>query len=113
MSNMVLVGCRLPHGLVLESPVNPDFKVTLKGLNRSKIIGATYVTTEVNAEFWELWSASNANFPALKNGAIFVAKNERELNAVNNALSAFKTGFEPMGTDGKDRRATGAEKVED
>lgn len=107
----VLVGCRLPHGIILEHPLNPLDRVQLKGLNEIVIIGQTHGTTHVDADFMEQWLLVNKEFGPLKSGAIFVAKNDGDLlaKAVENAKA--RTGFEPMRTDGKDERAAGAKQV--
>jgi hypothetical protein len=96
----VLIGCKLPNGIILENPLNPDEKVTLKGLNRATIIGSTHVTTEVDADFWDLWKSTNPEFSALKNGAIFEAKDKA--SAKDKAKDTDKTGFEKM--DPKDKK---------
>lgn len=107
MAKTVTVGCKLPHGIILENPLNVDQKVTLKGLNSSPIIGATHGATEVDAEFWATWEGVNKDFPALKSGAIFMAKNSVEVAAVATEFAERETGFEPMRKDGKDKRAAG------
>lgn len=95
-STRVVIGCKLPHGLILDHPLDPSKKVEINGLNRSLIIGATYATTEVDGEFWETWKTVHKEFPALKSGAIFEAANASELAAVAAELEDETTGFEPM-----------------
>lgn len=92
----VTIGCKLPHGIVLDHPLDPSKKVELRGKNRSLIIGAEYGTTEVDGEFWETWKTVHAEFPALRSGAIFEAKNANELVAVAAELEDEATGFEAM-----------------
>lgn len=89
----VRIGCKLPHGIVLELPNAKP--VELNGLNRALIIG-TYGETEVDADFWAAWKLTNKDYPALKSGAIFEAKNRFELEAKAKELVDEKTGFEPM-----------------
>ena len=95
----VLVGCKLPHGMVLEHPLNGSDTVTIKGLNKRHIIGSTYATTEVDKDFWDVWLGSNAKFPPIMSGAIFVAKNAADVNAIAKEYAGRKTGFEPMKQD--------------
>ena len=95
-STSVTIGCKLPHGIILDHPLNPEKKVELKGKNSSLIIGAEYGTTEVDGEFWETWKTVHKDFPALKSGAIFEAANASELAAVASELEGETTGFEPM-----------------
>lgn len=95
----VFVGCKLPHGIILEHPTNENQKVQLSGLNKIMIIGATHAMTELDSEFWDAWIAANKNFQPLKTGAIFIAKNSSELQAVAKEYEKVKTGFEPMAQD--------------
>lgn len=92
----VIVGCRLPHGLILDHPLDPSKKVELAGLNKTRIIGAEYATTEVDGEFWEQWKTVHKDFPALQSGAIFEAKNDADAAAKVKELEDEATGFEPM-----------------
>lgn len=107
MAKVIIVGCKLPHGITLEHPMNAAQKVELKGLNKALIIGSDHATTEVDGEFWEQWEAANKEFKPLKAGSIFVAKNASEAEAIAKDYKDRKTGFEPMRTDGKDERASG------
>lgn len=106
-AKIVVVGCKLPHGITIEHPMDPSKTVELKGKNKSLIVGAEYATTEVDGDFWEQWAAVNKEFPAVKSGAIFVAKTLTDAAAIAAEFKDRKTGFEPMRTDGKDERASG------
>jgi len=97
----VIIGCKLPHGLVIENPMNPNERVTLNGLNKSLIIGAKHATTEVDADMWKLWKATNKDFGPLKNGAIFEAKDAASAKSIAKETEKEKTGFEAM--DPKDK----------
>lgn len=92
----VTIGCKLPHGLILQHPANPDRKVRLNGLKDSKIIGATFITTEIDAEFWAIWKKSYSDFQPLKTGAVFEASNQAEADAIGKELEGEKTGLEPL-----------------
>jgi hypothetical protein len=94
--SVVLVGCRLPHGIVIEHPADPAVKKELKGRNKSDISGPPYCTTEVDGELWQAWKLFNANFPALKSGAIFEANDAASLKAKAKEVEKEKTGFEAM-----------------
>lgn len=91
-----IIGCRLPHGIVLEHPANPAKTVEIDGLNKAVIIGAEYTTTAVEDSFWDEWKAANGSFPALLNGAIFEAKSQNDASAVFREVKEMATGFEPM-----------------
>lgn len=109
----MLIGCKLPHGIALEHPIDKTKKVTLNGLNKIRIIGAGYAITEVPEDFWFAWLGFHSDFPALKSGAIFVAKNAEDLEAKAKELVKEETGFEPMKKNGKDKRAGGVKTVSD
>ena len=110
-AKIVVVGCKLPHGITIEHPMDPNKKVELKGKNKALIVGADYATTEVDGDFFEQWVAVNKEFPAVKSGAIFVAKSLTEAAAIAEEYKERPTGFEPMRTDGKDKRASGVKKA--
>lgn len=109
MAKQIVVGCKLPNGIVLEVGKT---KVALNGLNRTKIIGSTHGTTDVDEEFWKAWSAENKEFPAFKSGAIFAAASQNEVAAMGKSLAEVPTGFEPMKKKG-DKRAPGVEPATD
>ena len=96
MAKIVVVGCKLPHGITIEHPMDPAKTVELKGKNKALIVGADYATTEVDADFFEQWVAVNKEFPAVKSGAIFVAKSAAEAAAMAVDFKDRKTGFEAM-----------------
>ena len=95
-AKIVVVGCKLPHGITIEHPMDPAKTVELKGTNKSLIVGAEYATTEVDADFFEQWTAVNKEFPAVKSGAIFVAKSAADIVAVARENADRKTGFDAM-----------------
>lgn len=99
MAKTVYIGCRLPHGLILDHPLNPAHKVTIDGLNRARIIGATFATTEVDAEFWEAWKTANSGYAPLMSGALFEAKSAADVAAKAKEVEKEKTGFEAMPQD--------------
>lgn len=92
----VLVGCRLPHGIILQLAIAPDVKVELKGVNKATIIGADYATTEVDADFFGAWKKEHKGFAPLESGAIFEAKSEGDAKAIAKEVGNEKTGFEKM-----------------
>ena len=107
MAKIVVVGCKLPNGIIIEHPSDPAKKITLNGTNKSLVIGAEYATTEVDGDFFEQWIAANKEFSAVKSGAIFVAKSLADIVSIASELKEQKTGLEPMRKDGKDLRASG------
>jgi hypothetical protein len=109
----MIIGCRLPNGIVLEHPKDPRVRVTLSGINKSLIKGSTYGITRVDRDFWAAWRKEHGEFPALKSGAIFEAGSEGEAKAVARELESTPTGLEPMKKDGKDKRAAGVKARDD
>ena len=91
---LIKIGCTLPHGLVLD--VKGEL-VTLNGQNqyfdRLNHIG-THGVTEVEQSFWDAWKKENRESAALKNGFIFEAKNDAEIEAKRKDIA--KTGFEQI-----------------
>jgi hypothetical protein len=96
MASKVVIGCRLPNGIILEHPENPAKKVLLNGLNKVTIIGAPYAHNDVDSDFWDAWLEVNKDFAPLKNGAIFVAKSSEHAAAKGREVAKEKTGFEAM-----------------
>lgn len=99
---IVVIGCKLPHGLTLKSPLDPTEKVEIKGMNSSKIIGADYVTTEVDEDFWATWKAAYLDYAPLKSGALFEARTQTEAASKAKELAKEITGFEPMPQETKE-----------
>ena len=95
MAGKVIIGCKLPHGIILSHPETGK-TVAIGGLNKSKLIGATHFLTEVDEDFWNAWKAAHPSFPALKSGALFVAKNMDAAEGKSKEMAKVKTGFEPM-----------------
>ena len=105
MSKTIVIGCRLPCGLVLDLPRTDGTtsKVTLNGQNstqaRSPIILLTeddYGVTDVDQDFWDAWKAAYAGFEPLVKQVIFEAKNRNDAQAIQNEVQDEPTGHEPM-----------------
>lgn len=98
----VLIGCRLPNGIVLTHPQNKEHRVKIAGASGEKLESGLYLppkafaTTRVDAEFWAAWKAAYAGFPPLKNRALFEARDEQEASAKAKEVAKEKTGFEQM-----------------
>ena len=108
MSKSILVGSRLPHGLLLDHPTNAA-RYEVKGLNSTGII-VPYVTTEIPEDFWNDWVVSVGNkFEPLASGSIFVAKSEADALAFSKEVESINTGFERV--DPEELEKLGMEKV--
>lgn len=69
----VTVGCKLPHGLILDLtvPGQPPRRVRIRGRNAARIIGGYGITPGVPKAFWDEWRKKNAALPFVKNELIF------------------------------------------
>lgn len=96
----VFVASRLPFGLLIEHPQDPNIKVELAGIPRSdsgRII-TPYGETEVDKDFWDAWVEENQNFTAYKNGVIFATASKKDLalEAQHYEGKDALTGLEPI-----------------
>lgn len=92
----ITIGCRLPHGLTIHHPSDRKITATIAGMNASKVIGSTHMTTQVDADLWAAWRKAYTDYAPLKNGAIFEARGEAEAKDKAKELRKEKTGFEPI-----------------
>jgi hypothetical protein len=92
----VIIGCRLPHGLVISHPLAKGVTATIAGMNKARIIGADHVTTEIDADIWAAWKLTHEDFAPLKSGAIFEARSQSEAASKAKEVRKEKTGFESM-----------------
>ena len=98
----VIVGCKLPHGLVLNLP-NSKVRVTLNGANSGTVIGldgkvmrGTCGYTPVDEGFIAQWLKLYGETTMVKKQMIFVQKNEGSAKAMGAELEKEKTGFEAV-----------------
>lgn len=114
----VIVGCKLPNGLIMElikpgplnMPTPPSKRVTLAGANSLRTSKAEnplvsrYAMTPVDEEFAREWFKQNAQMDFVKAGAVFIAKDAKEAQAeAKEKVDEVKTGLEPLNPD-KDAR---------
>lgn len=117
----VLIGCKLPNGVILELITEPpsDVKeqsrqpaptgprVTIAGSNslrtdrRAAQPAHVYATTRIDKSFWDKWIArpGNRDMAFIKNGQVFVIEsgNERDLAAAaKERQTEVTTGMEPL-----------------
>lgn len=99
--NVVIIGCRLPSGLLLElsNGQTQELAGQRQAQERSPIITLSnedYGLTEVDADFWAQWKKEFAGFQPLESGAIFEAKDRKDAEAIHKELKKEKTGHEPL-----------------
>jgi len=92
----IVVGSRLVNGLIIEHPSNPKITAEIKGFSASNIIGATFMTTEIDGDLWAAWIAKNKEFPAVLSNAIFAVNSANDAAAKAKEVAKEKTGFEGM-----------------
>jgi hypothetical protein len=102
-SDMLAIGCRLPHGLHLDVGTGKArVRVTLNGMNKTRIIGGCGVTP-VPKDHWDAWRKIYPDHPAVESGAIFVTKSQAEAEAEGEIRRNQKTGFEGVRASDVDR----------
>ena len=118
MAGTVTVACKLPNGIVLD--IRDEVGVTLKAvtLNGSRhrvrpdgmpifaweVHGGYGLTPNVDQEFWDEWSKSNATYGPFKQGLIFALPKLDSAISKAREQEELKTGLEPLNVDGKDDR---------
>lgn len=117
----VLIGCKLPNGLVMEivtpqkqlGALHPAPRGKFVKLNGSASVNGgrisrinqapEYGTTLVEAEFAAAWFKANADLPVVQTGTVFVADNERDFASKVREGLAESSGFEPIDPAGDAR----------
>lgn len=104
-----VVGCKLPHGLILELRTKDGGEVvryTIKGMNDARIFGGYGLTEGIPTDFMEAWLAKNAKHPAVVNKSIFMHSSGRGAQARAKELRNERTGLEaidPLNTETQSR----------
>lgn len=95
MSNIVLVGCKLPNGVVLHGTENQP--IHINGMNTSLIAGG-YGVTPVDAVEWDYIKAFYADYAPIVSKAIFSHSTDNVNDIIDLAsdLRGEKTGLEGM-----------------
>lgn len=105
MATKITVFCRLPHGLVLEHPTNPLVPpVKINGINTllygdGLIPVGQAAETEIDAEFWDVWSLAYQGFAPLVSGDLYAEKKAENGRAIAREIEKKPTGFEPASQD--------------
>lgn len=97
--NTVVVGCKLPNGLIIEvgSPgADGYWRQQLKGSNDSRVIGGFGITEGVDEANFATWLKKHAFMPAVKNSLIFVHSTVESARDIALERKDVKHGFEPM-----------------
>lgn len=94
--SFLTIGCKLPHGLIIEARNNEGemVRITLKGANDARIVGGYGITENVSADLWKAWLKKNAKFPAVLNGSVFVHNDLKSAESIAKERRDVSTGFE-------------------
>ena len=90
--NTVIVGCKLPNGLILELD---EQRVVLNGSNSSSIIGG-FGMTEVNKPLFDAWLAKHKDYEPVKQGLVFAQEKEVNAKAEAKDKTKLKNGLEGL-----------------
>lgn len=127
----ITVGCKLPHGLVLQleraeikTAMNGaqekthqwiGERVILNGSNTSGIIGGYGITRDVDAEFFAAWVRQNSDekgvptFAPLKAGLIFAIAAPAAVEQEARNRATVRSGLEPLNPDAPGSKLTRVE----
>lgn len=108
--NTVTICSKLPVSLILNHPLDPGTRVTIRGLNAAQRgtngqpIAVPFITTEVDADFWDSWGAAHGPdasrpFPTIKSGGIYLAATPDHAKGIAREQEARRTGLEGMRRD--------------
>lgn len=99
-----IVGCKLPHGLIVD--LNPTYddkgriktsdRLTLKGANSAIVMGGFGVTQGVPREAFQAWVVEHKASPYVMNGSVFVVTTEASARAQATEKRTERTGFEQI-----------------
>lgn len=95
MTDMCLVGCKLPHGLKVDLP-GMDAPITLKGANAARVMGGYGITKGIPRESFRKWLRANAKRDFVMNGSVFMVDDEKSARSRAAEGRDEKTGFEAM-----------------
>lgn len=97
-AQFVTIGCKLPHGLIIEARGNDGemVKHTLNGTNAARIVGGYGITENVPGDLWKAWLKKNAKFPAVVNGQVFQHTDLKSAESIARERKDIQTGLEPI-----------------
>lgn len=87
---------KLPCGLTVD---HKDKTVTFKGANDEGSVAGFGITPEVDRDWFVDWAKTHPDFPALKNGAIFIQEAAKARDAARERKKDVKTGLEGLNPD--------------
>lgn len=106
MAETIVVGCKLPNGLVVEQD---GYTVTLNGANSSNVVGGYGLTEGVEKDAFEKWLEVHKNQLYVKNELVFAQAKANSAQSKANENAGVKTGLEGLP---QDKPAPGIEKAD-
>ncbi|WP_336281107.1 hypothetical protein [Cronobacter dublinensis] len=106
MAETIVVGCKLPNGLVVEQD---GYTVTLNGSNSSNVVGGYGLTEGVDKDAFEKWMEVHKNQPYVKNELVFAQAKANSAQSKANENASVKSGLEGLP---QDKPAPGIEKAD-
>ncbi|EIZ9495688.1 hypothetical protein ACM92Y_002149 [Cronobacter malonaticus] len=106
MAETIVVGCKLPNGLVVEQD---GYTVTLNGANSSNVVGGYGLTEGVDKDAFEKWMEVHKNQPYVKNELVFAQAKANSAQSKANENASVKSGLEGLP---QDKPAPGIEKAD-
>ncbi|AHB69573.1 hypothetical protein P262_01697 [Cronobacter malonaticus] len=106
MAETIVVGCKLPNGLVVEQD---GHTVTLNGANSSNVVGGYGLTEGVDKDAFEKWMEVHKNQPYVKNELVFAQAKANSAQSKANENASVKSGLEGLP---QDKPAPGIEKAD-
>ena len=104
MSETIVVGCKLPNGLIVEQD---GYSVTLNGSNSSSVIGGYGLTEGVDKDAFDKWLLAHKDQPYVKNELVFAQAKANSAAAKATENAKKKSGLEGLP---QDNPAPGVEK---
>jgi hypothetical protein len=95
---MVVIGCKLPNGLICEMGKYGDDnyeRVVLNGANTANIVGG-FGFTSVSKSFWDAWVKKHQRMEFVKKGLVFQHNDEASARSHAKDLSGLRTGLERL-----------------
>jgi hypothetical protein len=108
----VTVGCKLPHGIILDVKTASGELVRqiIKGSNDARIVGGYGITENVSSELWDQWLKEHPRHKAVLNGSLFIHNELKSAISIAKERRKVETGLDPVdplrsgmlvGADGK------------
>lgn len=97
-TKMLVIGCKLPNGLIMELGKVGDSNhrtVRLEGSNAARLVGG-YGFTRVSEEFWTEWEKKNRHLSFVRQGLVFAHADQASAEDHAKDGAPVKTGLEPL-----------------